>query len=200
MADQTTTVQQLYVAYFSRPADVAGLAYWNNVLNTNPNGLQQISAAFSASAEYKAAYSQNTNEQVVGAVYQHLFGRTAEAAGVSYWADLLNRHVITIDNVVTQVAAGAQSTDKVAYEGKSAVAKAFTQHLDQPAEIAAYNSAHANLLAANFIATVKDLQSAAAAIDPSAIDGVIAQIVSDAAHPAATLVGNAPPHPYDGMV
>ena len=43
MATSTETqVQQLYVAYFSRPADVAGLAYWTNILATNPSGYQMI--------------------------------------------------------------------------------------------------------------------------------------------------------------
>jgi hypothetical protein len=202
MADQTTLVEQLYVAYFSRPADTAGLAYWNGVLNTNPDGLQAISQAFSASAEYKAMYSQSTNAEIVNQVYLNLFGRPAEQAGIDFWADKLNTHVITVDNVVTQIAAGALDTDKFAYDAKVAVSTTFTAHLDQPFEVAAYSGAHSNQLAANFIATVKDLASAANASDPSAIDGVINQIVTDAGTaptPAAPieLVGTAPMH--DGM-
>lgn len=203
MADQTIAVQQLYVAYFSRPADVAGLAYWSNVLNTNAAGIQQASAAFAASAEYKAAYSQNTNEQIVATVYTHLFGRTAEAAGVNFWADALNRHLITIDNVVTQIAAGAQGTDKFAYEAKTGVSVAFTQHLDQPFEATAYATGpHANQIAIDFIATVKDQLSAANASNPATIDGVVSQIVADAgtygSAPPVQLVGNAPAYTFDG--
>ena len=127
MATNTqTTVQQLYVAYFSRPADVAGLAYWTNILATNPDGYQMISANFASSAEYKAMYAGQDNRAVVSTVYQHLFGRPAETAGVDYWAKALDNKVITIDNVVTQIAAGAQSTDKIAYDGKVAVAAVFT--------------------------------------------------------------------------
>jgi hypothetical protein len=178
MADNTNAVEKLYVAYFSRPADSAGLTFWNNELNVNPNGLQEISANFAASAEYKAAYAGMTNAQVVSTVYQHLFGRAAEQAGVDFWAHALDTHAMTIDNVVTQIAAGALSTDLFAYNAKVSVATTFTAHLDTAAEQQAYSGDAANKIAIDFIATVKDLQSAAAASDPGQIDAVISQIVT----------------------
>jgi hypothetical protein len=179
MADYTNQVEKLYVAYFSRPADPAGLTYWNSYLQTHPNGVQDISAQFSTSAEYKAAYANQTNAQIVSTVYTHLFGRAAETAGVNFWADKLNSHTITIDNVVTQIAAGAQGTDQFAYDAKVAVATAFTARVDLDIEMRAYSGAHANQIAIDFIATVKDLQSAAAGSDPGTIDAVINHIVTD---------------------
>jgi hypothetical protein len=178
MADYTNAVEKLYVAYFSRPADSAGLTFWANELATNPNGYQEISANFSTSAEYKAAYAGMTNAQVVSTVYQHLFGRAAEQAGVDWWAQKLDSHTITIDNVVTQIAAGAQSTDLFAYNAKVSVATTFTAHLDTAAEQKAYSGDAANKIAIDFIATVKDLASAANASDPGQIDAVISQIVT----------------------
>jgi hypothetical protein len=177
MADTTTQAEQLYVAYFSRPADPAGLTYWSNILATDPNGYQKISSAFSSSQEYKDTYAGMDNSGVVSAVYSHLFGRPAEAAGVSYWADLLNQHKITIDNVVTQIAAGAQGTDLFAYNAKVAVASAFTARIDTPAEQTAYSGTAANKIAINYLAGVKDLQTAAAGMDPGNIDATIATIV-----------------------
>lgn len=175
--DVKTQVEQLYVAYFSRPADTAGLTFWSNVLATNPNGYQLISSNFAASTEYKSMYAGMDNSAVVSAVYLHLFGRPAEAAGVSFWADKLNTHVITVDNMVTQIAAGAQSTDLFAYNAKVAVATSFTDHLDTAAEQTAYSGAAANKIAFNYIDGVKDLQSAAAGMDPGNIDATIALIV-----------------------
>ncbi|MGZ9043976.1 MAG: DUF4214 domain-containing protein, partial [Telluria sp.] len=77
-------VQELYVAYFSRAADDAGHAYWTALLDGDPNNarLQLMSGGFAASQEYRDEYSQATNELKVAAVYDNLFGRTAEAAGV----------------------------------------------------------------------------------------------------------------------
>ena len=182
MATNTeTTVQQLYVAYFSRPADVAGLAYWKNILATNPDGYQMISANFAASAEYKAMYAGQDNRAVVSTVYEHLFGRPAETAGVDYWAKMLDQKVITVDNVVTQIAAGAQSTDKIAYDGKVAVAAVFTEHLDLASEQAAYAKPAGMKVASDYIASIKDLMTAAVARDPGNIDITIDKMVSAAA-------------------
>ena len=176
-----TEVQQLYVAYFSRPADVAGLAYWKNILATNPDGYQMISANFASSAEYKAMYAGQDNRAVVSTVYQHLFGRPAETAGVDYWAKMLDNKVITVDNVVTQIAAGAQSTDKIAYDGKVAVAAVFTEHLDLTSEQQAYAKPAGMKVASDYIASIKDLMTAAVARDPGNIDITIEKMVSAAA-------------------
>jgi len=177
MADTNTQVEQLYVAYFSRPADPAGLSYWANILATDPNGYQKISSAFSSSQEYKDTYAGMDNNAVVSAVYAHLFGRPAEAAGVNYWADLLNQNKITIDNVVTQIAAGALGTDQYAYTAKVAVASAFTARVDTPEEKTAYSGTAANKIAIDYIASVKDISTAAAGMDPGNIDMTIAKIV-----------------------
>jgi hypothetical protein len=198
MATATETeVQKLYVAYFTRPADVAGLAYWANILTNAPNGYQVISSHFAASAEYQATYAGMDNRSVVNAVYQHLFGRTAETAGVDYWADLLNRHAITIDNVVTQVAAGAQGTDKVAYNGKVSVAASFTDHMDLAVEQQAYGTAAGLKIASDYVASVHDLASGAAAIDPGNIDMTIDSMVraANGLGEPTPLVGVASPLP-----
>jgi hypothetical protein len=176
MADTATEIQKLYVAYFSRPADPDGLAFWTTQMQTNANFYQNISAAFSTSTEYKAAYAGMSNAQVVSAVYQHLFGRPAEQAGVDWWAQKLDSHTISIDNVVTAIAAGAQSSDLFAYNAKVAAAAAFTQHLDTAAERQAYSGDAANKIAIDYVAGVKDLASAANAMDPGYIDSVIAHI------------------------
>ena len=175
--DFTTQVEQLYVAYFSRPADTAGLSFWSNILATTPNGYQTISANFAASSEYKSTYAGMDNGAVVNAVYEHLFGRDAESAGVTYWANLLNQKAITIDNVVTSIANGAQGTDQFAYNAKVAVAGAFTARIDTSLEQVSYSGSAANKIAADYIASVKDLSTAAAGMDPGNIDMNIAKIV-----------------------
>ncbi|MFK3740079.1 DUF4214 domain-containing protein [Massilia sp. TN1-12] len=188
--DYDNEVQKLYVAYFSRPADVAGLDYWANVLATDPSGYQKISASFAASQEYRDTYAGMDNNAVVSAVYEHLFGRAAETAGVQYWANLLNQKAITIDNVVTQIAGGAQDSDKFAYQAKVAVAGAFTDRVDTPAEKAAYSGTAANKIAIDYIASVHDIMTAAAGMDPGNIDMQIAKIMGNmSASDTAQVVG-----------
>lgn len=173
--DYKNEVQKLYVAYFSRPADTGGLNYWSNLLATNPNAYQLISASFASSQEYRDAYAGMDNTATVNAVYQHLFNRTADATGLSYWTNLLNNKQITIDNVVTQIAAGAQGSDKFAYDAKVAVAGAFTTRMDLPSEQNAYIGNNALKVAVDYISSVKDLMSAANGMDPGNIDAAIAK-------------------------
>lgn len=178
MADaNTTAVQKLYISYFSRPADAAGLVYWTGTLSTNSNALQEMSRQFSISQEYRTTYANLDNRAKVAEVYDNLFSRAAETAGVDYWANLLNTNQITIDNMVTQISAGAQGTDQFAFNAKVAAAAEFTNRLDLPAEKTAYSGATANKIAVDWIAGIKDITTAAMAMDPGVIDSVIAKIV-----------------------
>jgi hypothetical protein len=176
--DYKNELQKLYVAYFSRPADVAGLNYWTGIVSGNPAAYELISHTFATSPEYQAAYAGKSNAQVVDTVYMHLFGRHAETGGLNYWTDLLNRGIISVDNVVRDVSKAALSTDKFAFDAKVAVAGAFTTRLDLPAEQQAY-AGSANLkLAIDYIDNVKDLQTAAAGMDPGNIDMVINKMLA----------------------
>lgn len=172
-----TAVQQLYVAYFNRPADTAGLEYWTNVVEAQKGSTAAVSAAFAAEAEYKTAYANMTNAQVVNQVYQNLFGRPAEAAGQAYWADLLDRKVITIDKVVAEIAKGAQTTDAEAYENKVAGAAAFTAALDTKAEQDGYRGAEANKLAKAFITSITSDASLTVATAPATLNATVAKVV-----------------------
>jgi hypothetical protein len=177
MGVYTQAVQQLYVAYFNRPADVAGLAYWEGVV-ANANGdTSAVSAAFAASAEYKAAYANMDAYHVVAQVYQNLFGHAPDLPGLNFWGQALLNGQMTVDNVVTQIAAGAQGTDMTAYNNKVAAATAFTAALDTPAEVLAYNGDAANAAAKTFVSSVTDDASLAAAIAPAALDATVSGIV-----------------------
>jgi hypothetical protein len=140
MADLRTQVQERYVAYFGRPADVTGLDYWTGVATTR-DGLAETVKAFAASAEYQAIVAGMDNRAVVDTVYEHLFGRHAEQAGVDYWAGMLDRQVITVSDVVTSIAGGAQGLDGVVFQAKVDTSKIFTDHLDQPYEMLADSGA-----------------------------------------------------------
>lgn len=172
MGQYTEAVQKLYVAYFNRPADVAGLTYWEGVVTAAKGSTTAVSAAFAASAEYKAAFAGMDEYHVVNTVYMNLFGRAAEPAGLQYWGQALINKTFTIDAVVTQIAGGAQGTDLVAYNSKVAAATAFTASLDTSAEILAYSGDAANAIAKAFLTPVVDATTLAAAITPANLDAV----------------------------
>lgn len=165
MGTYTEKVQQLYVAYFNRPADSAGLQYWERIVANQNGSVAAISAEFSKSAEYLAAYADMSSAQIVNQVYLNLFGRYAEAGGLSYWSDLLDRHLITIDNVVTQVAKGAQGSDSVAYNSKVWTAMAITQGLRDYGATWGYSGPVAINMVKSILEGVRDQASRQAVIN-----------------------------------
>jgi hypothetical protein len=178
MGIYTEAVQKLYVAYFSRPADPAGLAYWEGVVTAAKGSTTAVSAAFAASQEYKDTYAGLTETLTVNAIYNNLFGRDAEPAGLLYWAAALSAKTITVDNMVAQIANAAQGTDAVAYANKVEVATAFTVALDTTAEILAYNGASANAAAKEFLATITTDATADAALVPAALDAAVTMVTT----------------------
>ncbi|WP_312485774.1 DUF4214 domain-containing protein [Massilia timonae] len=194
MAVDAIEVQKLYVAYFGRPADPNGMDYWTDALDANSIGMADVSASFAASQEYRDTYAGLDNRAIVAEVYQNLFGRAGEEAGVNYWTDLMDRGVISIDDVVKDISEAANGSDSVAFNGRVAAASLFTARVDEPDEIAAYTGDAANDISMEFLATITDLGSAADALKPDVVDAWIERIVD--AHGASAegiaLVGVAP--------
>ena len=55
--------QTLYVAYYGRPADRAGLNYWADEIDAN--GVDAMVNAFGNSAEFEARFGNLSNEQLI---------------------------------------------------------------------------------------------------------------------------------------
>jgi hypothetical protein len=170
-------VQELYVAYFGRPADTAGLDYWTNVVEANAGATAAVSAAFAASPEYIVTYFGQTNTQIVNNIYQNLFGRDADAAGSAYWANLLTNGTIKVDTIVAEVANAALTTDAEAVENKVAASTAFTAQLDTTAENTGYAGNSALTLAKAFIKSVTTDATLATAITPANLTAQVAAVV-----------------------
>jgi hypothetical protein len=171
-------IQKLYVAYFNRPADTAGLAYWETIVENAKGSTASVSANFAASAEYKAAYANMSNADVVNKIYMNLFGRPAEETGKAYWANLLDTKKVTIDSAVTAISAGAQTTDLTAYNNKVKAATAFTGMLDTAAEQKGYSGDAANAIAKTFISGVTTDATLASAIAPAMLGATVASAVA----------------------
>lgn len=137
MALTTAQIQNAYVAFFNRPADVAGLNYW-----TSYNGsIADLFNAFAGSQEYKSLFTGQNSTQIVNTVYQNLFGRSPDVAGLNYWVGQLDAGKVTVGNIANAVNAGAQGTDKTIIDNKVAAATSFTTALDTTSEIVGYAQA-----------------------------------------------------------
>lgn len=176
MADYTNELQNLYVAYFNRPADPNGLAFWNERLNADPSSYAAVARSFYTSLEYLSSYSHMDTRSVVLEVYDNLFSRVGDEGGVTFWVKALDSGAMTFDDMVLKMIDGAQGSDAVAYGAKVAVATAFTARVDTPQEIAVYSGEAANEIAAAYIGGVNDLATALVASNPINIDATIVRM------------------------
>jgi len=171
-------VQELYVAYFGRPADVAGLDYWTNVVEAQAGSTAAVSASFATQPEYVVAFFGKTNTQIVDQIYANMFGRAGSTTdGRSYWVNLLNAGTVGVSTIVAEVANGAQGADAEAVENKVAAATAFTTALDTPAEQTGYNGTTALNLAKAFITGITTDATLTNAIAPAALNATVAAVV-----------------------
>jgi hypothetical protein len=134
MATSPLDVVKLYIAYFNRAPDSAGLVFWSE------RDSSEIAAAFGASSEFKSLHASQSNAQLVQSIYHSVFGRAAETAGVKYWSGLLDSGAVSRDALPARLALGAQGGDIDTLEYKAAAALAFTNELDTAAEILGYQS------------------------------------------------------------
>jgi len=179
VATHVAAVQELYVAYFGRPADPAGLDYWTNIVEAQ-GSTAAVSATFATSPEYIVTYYGKTNAQIVDQIYSNLFGRAADATGKAYWVDLLNKGTIKVDTIVAEVAAAAHlagNTDAERLENKVAGATAFTAEIDTPAEVAGYNGTAALTQAKAFLTGITTDATLTAAINPATLEATVAAVV-----------------------
>lgn len=166
-------IQKLYVAYFNRPADVGGLAYWEQVVAGANGSTAALSAEFARSDEYQAAYAGMNSYQLVAQVYLNLFGHSPDPKGIDFWAQALANKQMTMADMVTQIAGGAQGSDLVAFNSKVAAASVFTAALDTTQEALSYSGDLANRILKNFLATIADEATMKAATTPEALQKVI---------------------------
>ncbi|MCA1245230.1 DUF4214 domain-containing protein [Massilia sp. MS-15] len=178
MALYTTAIQKLYVAYFSRPADAGGLEWWEGIVAGANGDTSMISAEFAKSNEYQLTFAGKNNYEIVRTVYINLFGREPEAAGVDFWSNALDKRLMTIDVVVTEIAKGAQNEDLKAFNNKVTAATAFTAALDTHPERAAYLGDEAHAATRAFLKPITTDASLAEAITPEKLAASVAAFVA----------------------
>jgi hypothetical protein len=129
--DQNSIVG-LYVIYFNRAPDPAGLAFWQSQDVT----IEQMAAEFGASPEAQALYpflaapTLANPEEFINEIYRNAFGRDADdEAGLEFWLGVLEQDSSpeSVAEFVLAVAQGAQGTDQVALQNRADIALQFTQ-------------------------------------------------------------------------
>ena len=157
-------VQQLYIAYFGRPADTIGQAYWAAQIDAANGSIAAVQAGFSASAESAALFGNKSTIDKVTAIYQNAFGRAPEPAGLAYWANLLDTGKVTQAQASWTIQQSAGAGDAAVVQAKLVAAQAFTAQIDTTAEIQGYQGTGAADAGRAFLATVVSAATGATAV------------------------------------
>ncbi|GAB4405649.1 MAG: S-layer protein RsaA [Rhodoferax sp.] len=127
------TVQKIYIAYYQRPADPAGLRYWAQMVDAAGGNLTVVIDAFANSPEATALYGPingTTIGTVIDAIYQALYNRAPDPAGKQFFVNGFNAGTFTAGTIALAILNGAQNDDAVAIQNKLQVANLFTATVD----------------------------------------------------------------------
>ena len=110
-------VISLYIATFNRNPNQEEIDYW---LDESGLSIEEIAKSFFDQPETQELYPEgSSNEEFIEAVYQNLFGHSADQAGLEYWVSELDAGRVSRDVFILALINGAQGTDKTNLEEKT---------------------------------------------------------------------------------
>lgn len=133
MNPQTTyasTVNSFYLAFYGRPADPAGLAFWAEQLANNDGNLSAITQAFATSEEAQVRFGTDTVTERISEIYQALFNRAPDTVGLTYWTNVVAQGNASMADVSVAIMNGAQGIDKSLTALRQTAVDAFTAQVE----------------------------------------------------------------------
>lgn len=174
-SDYHSIVQQLYIAYFGRPADPSGLANFaaelsrldaptniqalNAVYESNP-AIRSLIDSFGTSQESQALYSGDT-QSFVTAIYRNVLNRAPDSDGLRFWVNAIDQRVLTQANASYSIMAGALANqtpqgqaDARLINQRVLTGSRFTAALSTPDLVSAYSGNNAAAIARDMLSSV----------------------------------------------
>ncbi|MFG6573895.1 DUF4214 domain-containing protein [Sulfitobacter sp. 1A13353] len=139
--EQKQAITALYVGYFGRAPDPAGLQFWIDQID-NGREFNTIAADFAASPEAKALYPYLTTPDVsspelfVTNIYANLFGRTPDDEGRDFWVDALESGSVSVGDMIAAIIEGARDDEEAGTSDKSVLDNKVEAGLDFATEAA----------------------------------------------------------------
>ena len=124
-------VQEAYVAYYGRPADDFGLAYWAYRLTREGGSLSSIIDAFGNSDEFNRRYGGLDATALVTKIYQQSLNRPPDPAGLDYYVRQLQAGLRTLQTITLDMLNGAFAPpDSTVVANRLAVAAYYTAKVE----------------------------------------------------------------------
>jgi len=145
----TNQTEAIYIAYFTRAGDGPGVVFWTDAFAnftaggaTIDQAATLIAQSFAVQPEATATYAflaappnplnPSNPTQIAGVdafieqVYQNLFNRSADSAGLAFWQNAILTGQVTVGAAVYTIANGATGSDQTVLANKIAAAEFFT--------------------------------------------------------------------------
>lgn len=123
-------VSAAYIAYYGRPADTGGLAYWAGQLATQGGNLGAIIDAFGNSAEYRQRFGSLSNRELIRNLYQQLYGRDPDLAGWAFYEMWLDTGVQSLASIAISIMDGTEGSDVATLDNRKTVARHFISRME----------------------------------------------------------------------
>ncbi len=175
-AEYATVVQQLYVSYFGRPADPAGLANFEAALQSAgaPTDITSLAQAYSSNAaikslidsfgtssESQSLYGSGTTTAFVTAVFQNVLSRTPASSGLSFWVDAIDGGSLSQGDAALAIMSGALTNnttqgqqDALLINNRLTVAAYFTAQVSAQNATSSYSGSAAATSARTMLSAV----------------------------------------------
>lgn len=181
-------VQELYVAYYGRPADQAGQEYWADRLDDE--GESAIIDSFGNSAEYDELAEGKGNATLVNNLYQQMFGRPADPEGLTYYTGVVESGEKSLAEIAVTILNAASGVDLNDFNAKVEAAAEYTEtygsaeDYDIVAAKDVVDSAEGGLYTPELTPAIEDYQAAQQAVsdylqDTVASNETIAEALGD---------------------
>ncbi|MCZ4271948.1 DUF4214 domain-containing protein [Maritalea porphyrae] len=157
-------ITKIYVGYYDRAPDPAGLDYWIGRANAGMT-LPEIAASFAVQAESIAKYPYLDNPLVASAsvfvttIYNNLFNRAPDTAGLAHWvAELAAGKAVgqMIIDIMSGAKDDANGNDLTTLNNKVAVGIDFAADLSEVSGLDYENNAAAKVAASDALNGVTD--------------------------------------------
>lgn len=128
MLSNREILTQVYIAYYNRAPDPLGFQFWIDLFDGGMS-LVDIARDFATQTESFAVYPFLETPDEAGiqtfltAVYENLFNRLPDDAGLNFWTNVILDGVMPVGDVVLEIIEGAQETDVATLANKVDVAE-----------------------------------------------------------------------------
>ncbi|WP_386630688.1 DUF4214 domain-containing protein [Sulfitobacter geojensis] len=109
----------VYIGYYNRAADAAGIQFWEQVIANTSLDLEAVATDFASQAETQTVHpffadpATSTPSTFITSLYQNLFNRDPDAAGLEFWSEQLQNAIdgvegsFSVGEIIVKIIEGA---------------------------------------------------------------------------------------------